>query len=404
MTINYDLRVMLTMKVMQNNLRVTIASFLIAAMHPGVAAPVNTVTLGAASTKNPAVVERLDLRVNLLVPHNAVLERVALGFKWTEGPLWLTTSQLIFAEIPSNSIRIFTPGAGVSIFMQPSGYKGLTSFAGPEPGSNAMTLDPRGRLTVAGHAQRDVWRLERMDAKASVTLLADSYRGKRLNSPNDLVYKSDGSLYFTDPPYGLATQSDSDPEKQLQVNGVYRIPEAAQQKTGTAPARAALQLLIKDLPRPNGIAFSPDEKYLYVDNSEPEMLWMRYTVRSDGALTHPKVLCKAGVYAHHGAPDGLKVDQKGNIYSAGPGGVWILSPEGKHLGTIDLPEPVGNVAWGGEDHESLYIGCRSRSLQNRADRSWSLPKYALTLVVNCVYLCLYRETPSLSLSSLRLHL
>ena len=218
-----------------------------------------------------------------------------------------------------------------------------------------MTLDATGRLTVAGHAQRDVWRLERLDAHAPVTLLADSYQGKKLNSPNDLVYKSDGSLYFTDPPYGLRTQSDTDPEKQLQVSGVYRIPGASSQKPGTEPARPALQLLIKDLPRPNGIAFSPDEKYLYVDNSEPKMFWMRYTVNADGTLTSPKLLCEAGTYSHHGAPDGLKIDQQGNIYSAGPGGVWILSPDGKHLGTIDTPGPVGNVAWGGEDHKTLYI-------------------------------------------------
>ena len=302
-----------------------------------------------------ATVERLDPAIDRLVPKQAKLERVASGFKWTEGPLWLPTNKLIFAEIPSNSIRVFTPGVGVSTFMQPSGYKGSSPYGGPEPGSNAMTLDSRGRLTVAGHAQRDVWRLESMDAKGQVTLLADSYQGKKLNSPNDLAYKSDGSLYFTDPPYGLRTQSDTDPEKQLQISGVYRIPGASSQKPGEAPARDTLQLLVRDLPRPNGIAFSPDEKYLYVDNSEPKMFWMRYTVKADGTLATPKLLCEAGIYTHHGAPDGLKVDQRGNIYSAGPGGVWILSPAGKHLGTIDTPGPVGNVAWGGTDFKTLYI-------------------------------------------------
>ncbi len=325
------------------------ATYLVSAPQTGAAGTLS------APAKTPAVVERLDPAMNALVPRDAGMERVATGFKWTEGPLWLPSDRLIFAEIPSNSIRIFAPGDGVSIFMQPSGYKGTTPYGGPEPGSNAMTLDTHGRLTVAGHAQRDVWRLERMDAKAPVTLLADSYQGKRLNSPNDLVYKSDGSLYFTDPPYGLRTQSDTDPEKQLQVNGVYRIPAASSQKPGAQPDRDALQLLVRDLPRPNGIAFSPDEKYLYVDNSEPRMFWMRYTVKQDGTLTAPKLLCEAGTYAHHGAPDGLKVDRQGDIFSAGPGGVWILSPEGKHLGTIDLPGPVGNVAWGGTDHKTLYI-------------------------------------------------
>lgn len=273
--------------------------------------------------------------------------------------MWTPGGYLLFAEIPSNSIRKWAPGAGVSIFMQPSGYKGAAPYGGPEPGSNGMTLDSRGRLTVAGHAQRDVWRLEQVDPTAQVTVLADSYDGKKLNSPNDLVYKSDGSLYFTDPPYGLRTQKDNDPEKQLKVNGVYRIPGAVDQKPGAPPDHAHLQLLIKDLPRPNGIAFSPDEKYLYVNNSEPKKLWMRYTVKPDGTLTGGKVFFDASSDTRPGAPDGMKVDQQGNIYSAGPGGVWIFSPDGKHLGTIDMPEKVGNVAWGDADHKTLYIAASS---------------------------------------------
>src|SRR3984893_11807559 len=153
-----------------------------------------------------------------------------------------------------------------------------------------MPLDQDARLSVAGHAQRDVWRFESLDPHAQITILADSYQGKRLNSPNDLVYKSDGSLYFTDPPYGLRTQKDTDPEKQLKANGVYRLPHALDQKPGSAPARAELQLLVSDLTRPNGIAFSPDEKYLYVNNSEPKKIWMRYRLQPDGTLTQPKLL------------------------------------------------------------------------------------------------------------------
>ena len=286
-----------------------------------------------------------------------VFEKVATGpgFKWTEGPVWIPAGYLLFAEIPSNSIRKWSPSGGVSIFMQPSGYKGSAPFGGPEPGTNGMTLDSQGRLTVAGHAQRDVLRLEKIDPKAQVTILADTYQGKRLNSPNDLVYKSDGALYFTDPPYGLPKQGANDPTKQLQVNGVYRIPGALAQKPGAPPARAQLQLLVKDLPRPNGIAFSPDEKYLYINNSEPKKIWMRYTVNPDGTLTDAKLLFDATSDPRAGGPDGMKVDQKGNIYSAGPGGVWIFSPEGKHLGTLDIPERVGNVAWGGADYKTLYV-------------------------------------------------
>jgi gluconolactonase len=222
-----------------------------------------------------------------------------------------------------------------------------------------MTLDHRARLTVAGHAQRDVYRLESLDPKGPFTVLADSYQGKKLNSPNDLVYRSDGSLYFTDPPYGLRTQQDSDAEKQLKVNGVYRIPHAREQHPGAPPARAELQLLVSDLTRPNGIAFSPDEKYLYVNNSEPKKIWMRYRVQPDGALTEPKLLYDATADTRPGAPDGMKVDQEGNIYSAGPGGVWILSPEGKPLATILIPEKTANVAWAGPDRRTLYIAASS---------------------------------------------
>jgi gluconolactonase len=315
---------------------------------------------GAAAEPAPIKVESLDPALNLIVPEKPVLEKVATGpgFKWTEGPVWIRAGYLLFAEIPSNSIRKWTPGSGVSIFIQPSGWKDSAPYTGPEPGSNGMTLDSHGRLTVAGHAQRDVWRLEQVDPKAQATLLADSYQGKRLNSPNDLVYKSDGALYFTDPPYGLPKQ-DGDPTKQLPFSGVYRLPGALTHKPGAPPDREQLQLLTKDLPRPNGIAFSPDEKYLYVNNSEPKKLWMRYTVKPDGTLTDARVFFDASSDSRVGNPDGMKVDQKGNLYSAGPAGVWIFSPDGKHLGTLDIPEKVGNVTWGDADHKTLYIAASS---------------------------------------------
>jgi len=307
----------------------------------------------------PLKVDRLDAAaMDRILPKGATLERVATGFTWTEGPVWMTKS-LFFADITSNSIREWTQGGRVSIFEQPSGYKGTAPYGGPEPGSNGMTLDAEGRLTVAGHAQRDVFRFESMDPKGTVTVLADEYNGKRLNSPNDLVYRSDGSLYFTDPPYGLRTQGDQDKDKQLKVNGVYRIAHALQHPPGAAPDHAALQLLIGDLPRPNGIAFSPGEKYLYVDNTEPKKLWMRYTVRADGTLADGKLLYDATADKRPGAPDGMKVDVEGNIYSAGPGGVWIFSKEGKPLATIVMPERTSNLAWGGPDRKTLYITASS---------------------------------------------
>jgi gluconolactonase len=222
-----------------------------------------------------------------------------------------------------------------------------------------MTLDSNGRLTVAGHARRNIYRLESLDAKSPITVLADSYKGKKLNSPNDLVYSSDGSLYFTDPPYGFRTQDDRDPHKEQAVNGVYRIPHALSQKAGVPPAREELQLLISDLPRPNGIALSPDEKYLYVDNTEPRKIWMRYRVQPDGTLTDPKLLYDATADKRDGSPDGMKVDREGNIYSTGPGGVWIFSPDGKPLATLLIPEKSANVAWGGQDRKTLYITASS---------------------------------------------
>lgn len=308
----------------------------------------------AAENSSPLKVERRDPGLDRIVPAGAQLERVATGFKWVEGPVW-ADGNLFFAEIPSNTIRRWTPGKGVSIFLQPSGYQGSAPYAGPEPGSNGMTLDARGRLTVAGHAQRDVYRFESLNPHGQITILADTYQGKRLNSPNDLVYRSDGSLYFTDPPYGLPTQSDREPAKELKMNGVYRIPNATEHKPGAPPARGELQLLISDLPRPNGIAFSPDEKCLYVDNTQPKKQWMRYRVKPDGTLTDAKVLYDATSDTRVGAPDGMKVDVDGNIYSAGPAGVWIITPEGKPLGVLLIPERVGNVAWGGADRHTLYI-------------------------------------------------
>jgi gluconolactonase len=313
-------------------------------------------TSPSAIVEVPVSIERLDTAADVIIPAHPHMQRVATGFKWTEGPLWLASNKLLFAEIPSNSIRMWDPAtSSVSIVLQPSGYQGSEPYNGPEPGSNAMTLDACGRVTVAGHAQRDVWRLDSVDPHGPITILADTYQGKRLNSPNDLVYKSDGSLYFTDPPYGLRQQNDADPAKELTFSGVYRIPAAVAQEPGAPPDREHLQLLVKDLPRPNGLAFSPDEKYLYVDNSEPHMFWMRYDVHADGSLGNPKLFAEAGIYAKHGAPDGMKVDVEGNVYSAGPGGVWIFSPAGKHLATIAVPETVGNLAWGDADHKTLYV-------------------------------------------------
>jgi len=308
-----------------------------------------------APSASPQEIQKLDPKLDAIVPADAKLERVATGFdKWTEGPVWTHDGSIFLAEIPANNIVRWTASGGATVFLHPSGYTGSAPYKGPEPGSNAMTLDATGRLTVAGHARRNVWRFESLDPHALITVLADSYEGKKLNSPNDLIYKSDGSLYFTDPPYGLPTQGDSDPEKELKVNGVYRIPNASRQNPGAPPDRDKLQLVIGDLGRPNGIAFSPDEKYLYIAESGVKQ-WLRYRVLPDGSVTEKLMLLDASKDTRPGSPDGIKVDKEGNLYGSAPGGLWIISPDGKHLGTIAFPERVANMTWGDADGKSLYI-------------------------------------------------
>jgi gluconolactonase len=333
-------------------------------------------TLMLAQAVSPALaqeIQRLDPSIDKIVPANAKLERVATGFnKWTEGPVWTREGTLLFAEIPSNNIILWAPGQAARVIMHPSGYTGTEPFQGPEPGSNGMTLDADGRVSVAGHARRNVWRLESLKPQAQITVLADSYQGKKLNSPNDLVYKSDGSLYFTDPPYGLPSQSDTDPGKELQINGVYRIPAARQQKPGAPPDRAMLQLVIKDLARPNGLAFSPDEKFLYIAESGRKV-WLRYRVQPDGSVTDGRLFLDPSSEKAPGGPDGIRVDNQGNLYGSGPGGVWIISPEGKHLGTIRVPEPVSNVAWGDKDAQTLYITASTSVYRIRLTVSGSKP-------------------------------
>ncbi len=299
-------------------------------------------------------IQKFSPAAELIFPANPQLEKLVSGFTWTEGPVWMPQGFLLFADIPSNTIMKWTPGeTKATVFLKPSGYNLPEPYQGKEPGSNGMTLDQKGRLTVAGHGRRNVWRLESGDPDSPATVLANSYEGKKLNSPNDVVYKSGGSLYFTDPPYGLETQSDKDAKKELPFNGVYRIPDAASQKFGSAPKEP--QMLVKDLPRPNGLAFSPDEKYLYVSNSEPKRFWMRYSVKADGSLADGKTFFDASNDPAVGSPDGVKVDREGNIYGAGPGGVWIFSPDGKHLATIKFPDRVSNLNWGGKDAKTLYI-------------------------------------------------
>ena len=286
---------------------------------------------------------RLDAAFDRLVPPGVVVERVVGGRKWVEGPVWnRPDGYLLFSDIPANSVLKWQQGKGTSVFLQPSGYTGKTPFLGPEPGSNGLAFDRENRLLFAAHGDR---RIARVEANGKAKTLADRFEGRRLNSPNDLVVKSNGDIYFTDPPFGLP-QSYDDPHKELPFQGVYRYGRDGK-----------LTLLIKDIKAPNGIAFSPDEKRLYVSNADPmNALWMVFDLKANGTIESGRVLFAAGAFTKSkpGGPDGMKVDQKGNIFAAGPGGVYVLTPDGQHLGTLDLDAPTGNVAWG-EDGSTLFI-------------------------------------------------
>ena len=292
-------------------------------------------------------VVRNDPAINEIVGPNPKVFKLADGFKFTEGPIWVK-DHLLFSDPNANTIYKYTPNGNeegkLETFRTPSGYSGADIAEYGQPGSNGLTLDSQGRLTIDQHGNHRVIRLE---TDGSETVLADSYEGKRLNSPNDLVYRSDGTLFFTDPPFGLPKFFD-DPRKQLSFSGVYSI------------YKGKLQLISTDFTGPNGIAFSPDEKYLYVgDWDDKKKVVMRYEVNTDATLKNGKLFFDMTSTPGEDALDGIKVDQKGNLYVSGPGGLWILSPEGKHLGTIITPKHAHNFAWGDADGKTLYLCARS---------------------------------------------
>lgn len=290
-------------------------------------------------------IERKDPRFDKLIAPGAVLEKLADGHDWTEGPVWdKAGGYLLFSDIPRNSVYKLVPGKGESLFLKPSGYTGAsTNFR--EPGSNGLLMDPEGRLVLMEHGDRRVSRLEK-DGKTKTTL-ADSWEGKKLNSPNDGVFKSNGDLYFTDPPYGrMVKDADGFPGVELDFCGVYRLTKDGK-----------LSLLTKEMTKPNGITFSPDEKTLYVANSDPKIaVWMAFSVKEDGTLGKGKVFFDSteSVGKLKGLPDGMKADKDGNLFATGPGGVLVFTPTGEHLGTIATGVPTSNCNWG-DDGTVLYV-------------------------------------------------
>lgn len=296
----------------------------------------------AAAHETIGAIVRIDPRLDELIARDAVIEKLAEGFEWSEGPVWdRKGGYLLFSDIPNNRVVKWSPTEGTSVFLEPAGYTGEKPRGG-EPGSNGLLLDAQGRLVLCQHGDR---RIARLAADGSFETLVDNYQDRRLNSPNDAVFHSNGDLYFTDPPYGLLGLNN-DPSKQLDFNGVYRLTKQGQ-----------LTLLTKEMSFPNGIALSPDEKTLYVANSDPKRaIWMAFDLNDDGTLGSGRVFADvtADVGQRKGLPDGLKVDADGNLFATGPGGVWIFTADGTPLGRIDTGEATANCAWG-DDGSTLYI-------------------------------------------------
>jgi gluconolactonase len=297
-----------------------------------------------AQPKTIGQIVSLDPAFDALIDKSAEIEVLADGFKWSEGPAWIKNGgYLIFSDVPQNTIFKWKEGEGLSEFLKPSGYTGRGKYSN-EPGSNGLTISLDGHIIACEHGDRRV-SIMPTEGGGKVTLAA-RHAGKRFNSPNDVVQKSNGDIYFTDPPYGLP-KYEKDPTRETPIFGVYRIS-----KSGTTT------LLVNDLERPNGLAFSPDESILYVAQSDPNKAYiMAYPVLKNGILGKGKIFFDATPMAKQGLkglPDGLKIDEKGNLFATGPGGVLVISPTGKLLGRIDTNQPTANCGWG-DDGSTLYM-------------------------------------------------
>ena len=295
----------------------------------------------------PPGIERLDPALDRLVAPDATIEVLAGGYDWSEGPVWVKSGgYLLFSDIPPNAIHRWKDGEGARLYLRPSGYTG-TEPRGGEVGSNGLTLDRDGRLVLAQHGDRRIARMDAplTDPQPKFSPLADRYNGARFNSPNDLVFHSNGDLYFTDPAYGMEKQWD-DPKREMDYAGIFR-----RARDGT------VSLMTREMTRPNGLAFSPDERRLYVAQSDQNAaIWRVFDVRPDGSLANSRVLFDATsmTKGRKGLPDGLKIDTQGNLFATGPGGVLVITPEGKHLGTINTGQATSNCAFG-DDGRTLYM-------------------------------------------------
>ena len=299
-------------------------------------------------------VERADPRLDALIPPGAEIEVLAEGFRWSEGPVWdRAKGRLLFSDVPNNVVHSWSEKDGATVFLRPSGYTGPAGQGGREPGANGLAFDARGRLTLCQHGDR---RVARLAADGRFEALADRFEGKRFNSPNDLVLAQDGTIYFTDPPYGLA-RTFEDPGREIGWNGVYRLAT-----DGTVTA------LVRDLKAPNGIGLSPDGRTLYVGQSDDERpVVMAYDLKADGTVAGGRVLfdTKPLRALGPGAPDGMKVDARGNVFTTGPGGVLVVTPQGEYLGAIVTGVPTANCAFGDPDGATLYVTANDKLVRIR---------------------------------------
>jgi len=312
----------------------------------------------AAEPAAPPSIERLDPRLDAVIAPGTKVERVATGFVFTEGPMW-RQGKLWFSDVQKDQLLTVTPDGKVTVLMSNSG-----GYHNPPPGanigSNAMVTDKDGSVLLTQMGAR---RIVRLDAKLGVHPFLSDYQGKKLNSPNDLVFARDGSLWFTDPPFGLFNGMDKDPAKQLRFNGVFRY------------ANGKLTAPITDMTLPNGIGFSPDGKTLYVSNYGPDMYVRAYKVGVNGTLSPPRTVIRYSDKSDKdGAPDGLKVDMAGNLWTSGPGGIRIVTPQGKVLGQIKLPEVAANIAFAGDGH-TVYITGSTSIYRLRSKVAGELPLY-----------------------------
>jgi gluconolactonase len=298
-----------------------------------------------------ATLESLDPRFDALIAPDTKIEKIADDLLWSEGPIWEPrSSSLLFSDIPRNRVMRWNEKQGVSVFLERSGYTGAAPFTGREPGSNGLTLDLQGRLTLCQHGDR---RVSTREADGTMKPLAVGYNGKKLNSPNDLVFDAQGNLWFTDPPYGLPG-TFTDPKKELDFQGVYRVSK-----------NGSITLVTKELEAPNGLAFTPDYKTLYVANSQSEKpIWKAFPVNADGTLGASRVFFDAAKLRKDGDgnPDGMKVDVNGIVFATGPGGVLVIAPDGTLLGRILTGVPTANVAFG-EDGSTLFVTANHRVLR-----------------------------------------